>query len=245
MSLINQQAWLLALSLTLPATASRANCNTTTSNYLTPNISNSVSATTVDFCGHTFSNQGLVGIGSLGSNLKDDFGDSLGSFSSMALDLSHWHRSGNSYTGGILIGLPDRGYNNTSTNFYSDYAARLNRFSIRLQPDPGSGTATANSLTLQYLNSLKLKDNRDQDFTGLDPATGISTVMGVKVPLVSSVDKIAMDAEGLAVRQNGSFYVSDEYAANIYYFSPDHKSISLVTGAELDPTSHCIPAQNN
>lgn len=233
----NKEVLGMAIFLTLLSNQTQAACNTTPTNYLSANIANTLSTTSVDFCGETFSNKGLVGVGTFASNLTDTFGDTLGSFSALALDLSNWRKSGDSYTGGILLGLPDRGYN--SDPFYSDFAARINRFSITLTPDTGTGTAASNTLTIDYLGSEKLKDNRDQNFTGLDPATSVSTVLGASVPLVTSVDKIAIDAEGIAYLKDGSFYVSDEYAANIYYFGADKKLIGTI-----NPTAAIMPETN-
>ncbi len=77
--------------------------------------------------------------------------------------------------------------------------------------------------------------------TGLDPgATGNATIFGKIVPYVinytgqpipgaanqtfSNINKLAIDAEGLALKPDGSGYVSDEYGANVYYFNA-HKQI--------------------
>jgi uncharacterized protein YhjY with autotransporter beta-barrel domain len=213
-------------------------CDTSPTNWLTNNTTNSLAASSVDFCGQTFTNKGLVGVGTFESGLTDSFGDTLGSFSALALDLTNWRKSGDTYTGGILLGVPDRGYN--SGTFYSDFAARINRFSISLTPDTGTGPAASNSLTLNYLGSQKLKDNRGEDFTGLDPAANVSTALGANVPLVQSVNKIAIDAEGIAYLKDGSFYVSDEYAANIYYFGADRQLRGII-----NPVAAITPQTNN
>jgi hypothetical protein len=149
--------------------------------------------------------------------------------SDMVIDLSNWRRNGNTYGGGVLIAVPDRGYN--SGGVYSDYAARLQRYSISLTPDYTTNTA-GSTLTLRFLGTQVLKDNNGNNFTGNDPGTGVTTVLGVKVPSPAAgnvgAGKISLDAEGLAFRKDGGFYISDEYAANIYYFDRDGKLAGII-----------------
>ena len=116
--------------------------------YLVPDVSNPGSVT---FKGQTFVNQGLVGAGRLAADSLDFLGQTLGSFSSMAVDANTWRRNGNTYTGSIFT-LPDRGYNSGST--FSDYAARLHSFDITFTPYTGSANlpqapASQNQLVLK------------------------------------------------------------------------------------------------
>jgi hypothetical protein len=64
----------------------------------------------VAFLGETFVSHGLVGAGRQSSALHDFHGDSLGSFSSIAVAPGWRRNAGGSYRGGLLA-LPDRGFN--------------------------------------------------------------------------------------------------------------------------------------
>lgn len=204
--------------------------SSTPTNYLTPHISTGTAPVTLSFNGQTFSNQGLVAVGNYASNKLDSFGDTLGSFSSMSLDLTGWRKSGGSYSGAVLIGLPDRGYN--AAPFFSDYAGRLHRFDITLTPSSGSAAAPTDTLVLKYLNSQKLTDNRGLDFTGADPGAGKGTALGVAVPIPGTgtlgAGKISLDAEALTYLPDGSFYVGDEYGSNVYYFDANRKLVGII-----------------
>jgi uncharacterized protein YhjY with autotransporter beta-barrel domain len=204
--------------------------SSTPTNHLVPNIATGTAPVTLMFNGQTFSNQGLIAVGNFASNQIDTLGDTLGSFSSLSLDLSGWRRTDNGYSGAVLIGLPDRGYN--AAPFFSDYAGRLHRFGISLTPSAGTAAAPANSLVLSYLNSQTLTDHRGTLFTGADPGASFSTVLGAAVPIPATgalgAGKISLDAEGLTYLADGSFYVSDEYASNVYYFDKNRKLVGII-----------------
>ncbi len=214
----------LALSALL-SPALHAQETRTGATFRTPNTTTGTTPVTVTFRSQDFVNQGLVGYGTFTSSARDTFGDTLGSFSSMALDLTNWRRSGSGYAGGVLLGLPDRGYN--TDTFFSDYAARVHRFGIALTPAPGTGAAPANSLALSYLGSVKLADNQGRDFTGNDPGPGTTTALGVTLPSPTGAalgaGRISIDAEGIAYLRDGSFFVSDEYSASVFYFDAQRR----------------------
>src|ERR1700754_184983 len=77
-------------------------------------------AVSVTLGGATFVNQGMVGTARLPADLHDFNGETLGSFSGLAVDLSTWRKGANGYSG-TLYTLPDRGPNNiggfTTTNY--------------------------------------------------------------------------------------------------------------------------------
>ena len=111
--------------------------------------------------GVTFTNNGLVGVGRIPASTKDFLGDTLGSFSSLAIDRSSWRFNGTNYTG-KLFGLPDRGYNDPSSGFYSNYSTRLFTFDIGLTPyrDPANlpaNVSSQNQLTRKNDKSYWLK----------------------------------------------------------------------------------------
>lgn len=175
--------------------------------------------------GTTVTNLGLQGVGRLPATTRDFLGDTLGSFSALAVDLASWRRVGDTYTG-TLFTLPDRGYNNPDGGIFTDYAGRLNRFRLSFTPDPGANlpqsTASQRQITLTPDGGLVLTDALGRRFSGFDPGTGTVTQLGAVLPAAAtgaSAGRISLDAEGLARRLDGSFYVSDEYGANVYYFS--------------------------
>ncbi|MCC7272187.1 MAG: esterase-like activity of phytase family protein, partial [Alphaproteobacteria bacterium] len=213
------RALLLATScLTLAAPAA--------AQFTTPQTTSAAGVEAVTFQGSTFVNQGLVGAGRVAASTRDQLGDALGSFSSMAIVQSTWRRNGDGYTG-TLIGLPDRGYN--TDDLKADFAGRLSIFSLDFNPYTGTanlpaGTSSQSQLELAYQSSLVLRDFNGQTTTGLDPGAATASQGGVgPLPIASSgkgAGRLSIDAEGLVFLKDGSFYVSDEYAAGVYYFDP-------------------------
>ena len=52
-----------------------------------------------------------AGAGRVAAASRDTLGDTLGSFSSFAIDQSAWRKRADGSYSGVLLGLPDRGYN--------------------------------------------------------------------------------------------------------------------------------------
>ncbi|WP_421737111.1 esterase-like activity of phytase family protein [Caulobacter sp.] len=170
-----------------------------------PNVATAQGAVTVEFQGAKLVNHGLVGAGRLAASTRDFHGDTLGSFSAMAI--TDWRRLADGTYAGSLTTLPDRGPNGVGTIVgTSDYAGRLHRFSFTFAPHVGAGVAAPDQVTLTPTGGLLLKDAKGQTFTGLDPAEP------------AAAGRTSLDSEGLAIAADGGFYVSDEYAANIYRF---------------------------
>ncbi len=173
--------------------------------YTRPNVATAEGAVTVELGGAKLVNQGLVGAGRLSAALRDFHGDTLGSFSAMAV--SDWRRLADGTYAGSLTTLPDRGPNAVGTIVgTSDYANRLHRFSFTFAPYAGTEAAAPDQVKLTPTGGLLLKDAKGQTFTGLDPAEP------------KAAGRISLDSEGLALTADGGFYVSDEYAAAIYRF---------------------------
>ena len=210
-----------------------------------PNLQRTDDPVSVAAGGTTIVNQGLQGVGRLSANTRDFLGDSLGSFSSLAVDLATWRRSGDTYTG-TLYTLPDRGYNNPDGGLFSDYAGRLNRFSLSFTPYAGAAlpqaTTSQRQVTLTPDGGIVLTDAKGQRFSGLDPAAGTTTQLGTVLPSAAtgpSAGRISLDAEGLARRLDGSFYVSDEYGPNVYYFNRSGQLQGLIgIPAALQPVTN-------
>lgn len=192
--------------------------------YPAPNFINTTAPTSVVLNGSTFTNQGLVGTARLPADLHDFNGETLGSFSGMALDLKTWRRNADgSYAGGLFT-LPDRGPNNIGGFTTTNYAARLNRLTLTLRPDTGTAVVPASTQQAQLTQAggFLLRDATGQLFTGRDPQNGVLTRDGINYPSPPAGDagagKIAIDAEAVTFLNDGSFYVGDEYGAAIYYF---------------------------
>ena len=178
-----------------------------------PNIERSADARTVSLHDRTYVDQGLVGTGTLSAGTVDFLGDTLGSFSSLKIAPGSWKRVGAGYEA-ILWTLPDRGRNDPDAKLFFDYPARLHRFRVRFTPADGQ-------VTIAPDGGLKLSDFRGRPFTGADPGIGMLTQRGIILPApVSGVGsgKVSLDAESLQFTRNGSFYIGDEYTANVYYF---------------------------
>jgi uncharacterized protein YhjY with autotransporter beta-barrel domain len=214
--------------------------------YSRPNIATGLGATSTTFSANTFINHGLVGAGRVDASLKDAFGDTLGSFSGMALDLSTWRKSGTSYSA-LLYTLPDRGYNDTS---YSNYNGRISAFNLNFTPYIGSAslpasTTSQNQLTLNYnaSKSFLLKDFNGNPTTGEDPGASTTLQNGYVLPMVAAglegAGRIAIDAEALVMRRDGTFYVGDEYTGGIYHFDATGKMIGFIA-----PPNSILPRTN-
>lgn len=176
---------------------------------------------TVALGGRSFTSQGLVGAGNLPAGTVDFLGDTLGSFSS--LQVRDWRRVGDGYEG-VLWTLPDRGRNDPAARLFFDYAARLHRFRIRYSPASGV-------LDMVPDGGLRLQDFRGQPFTGADPGEGTVTQRGLTLPAPAGgagAGKVSLDAESLQFTRDGSFYIGDEYSANVYYFDSQGRLAGVI-----------------
>lgn len=219
----------LALGLGLAATPAFAQSRQVT----TPNVTTAGGATSVTLNGTTFTNQGIQGAGRLDANTKDFRGETLGSFSGMALDLNSWRRNADgSYSGGMVT-LPDRGPFDGAI----DYRNRVHTSAITFRPlAAGSAAlpqtaASQSQLTITPTGGFTLKDALGVEMTGRDPGASTVTRNGIVYPLATdgtAAGHISLDAEAIAFRPDGTFYVSDEYADGIYYFDATGKQIGAI-----------------
>jgi hypothetical protein len=189
--------------------------------YVRPHWDETPGDVTVQFGGKTYVNHGLVAVGWLPAATRDFDGETLGSFSSMAL--SNWKKAADGSYTGTLRTLPDRGPNNVGPfKSTTDYANRVHEHAIKLVPGKG--------LTLTPTGGFLLKDQTGQPFTGMDPGANVVERSGVRYPSPASGEgagKLSLDSEAIAYLPDGSFYVSDEYAAGVYLFDRTGK----LTGA--------------
>ena len=126
-------------------------------------------AETITAGGLAYINHGLAGVGRIPAVTRDKFGETFGSGSGLAVDVSSWQRSGAGYRGTFYM-LPDRGYNIEGT---FDYRARLNRLEIVFDP-PGDPwmlpvDARQNSVVANLTDTIPLTDHAGAPLTGLDP----------------------------------------------------------------------------
>jgi uncharacterized protein YhjY with autotransporter beta-barrel domain len=202
--------------------------------YNAPNFIDVPGAISVTLNGSTFVNQGMVGTVRLPADLHDFNGETLGSFSGLAFDLKTWRRAADGSYSGVLFTLPDRGPNNVGGFTTTDYAARLNKFSLILNPYAGTASIPSNQQQgqLTQQGGFLLRDQTGQVFTGRDPQNGVVVRDGISYPTPPAGDpgagKIAIDSEAVAFLNNGNFYVGDEYGAAIYYFDATGKQIGAI-----------------
>jgi hypothetical protein len=208
--------------------------------YTTPNLdATAVGAVkTVSFNGASYLNKGLVGVGSFSSSTIDGLGDTLGSFSSFKVDTNTWRKNADGSYAGSLYTLPDRGYNVAGL---IDYAARIQKFDLAFTPDYTTNTVGQTQLTLTFKGTTKITDFNGNATTALNPTgTTLSGFTNVPTASVGGVTKFTVDGEGLAIRADGSFYVSDEYGASIYHVSKTGQMQGVIT-----PVQALIPQFSN
>lgn len=195
--------------------------------YIAPNTSATPGDQSVTLNGVTFTNNGLVGMGRLPVSGKDFLGDTIGSFSGLAIDRNSWRFNGTSYTG-KLFGLPDRGFNDPGSNFFSNYTTRLFTFDIGLTPyrdaaNLPAAIASQNQLSLKSTGGFQLTDDQGRPLTGYDPYANVGTLFGKPVGSPAAgqpgAGLVSVDAEAISFRKDGSFYLSEEYGPSIYYFN--------------------------
>ncbi|KAF2093956.1 hypothetical protein NA57DRAFT_80961 [Rhizodiscina lignyota] len=217
--------------------------------YSSPKPSPVVNQTTCN--GKTYVYEELAGYGFVPGDARDKFGDTIGGIgSSIALDLKAWKKHGKSWTG-ILWGLPDRGWNTQGTlNFQS----RVHKFAFTLTPDESATVAHPSppNLKLKYLDTIRFTGPDGVPTTGLDcTAKGafkypgfpdlpraIYTGDGFGLPGPGG-EGICVDAEGLILNDDGTFWVSDEYGPYIYKFSSSGKMLQAIR-----PPDAFIPHRN-
>ncbi|MFT4253593.1 MAG: esterase-like activity of phytase family protein [Caulobacter sp.] len=208
---------LLALLAAAPVLSSQAIAAPAA--YRTPDVAADTPAT-VTLNGASFVNQGLVGAGRLPATTRDFLGDSLGSFSGMAV--TAWSRRDDGAYVGRLLTLPDRGPNGVgSVAGTTPYDNRVHGFDITFRPLAAGAQGEPDQLALVPAGGFTLKDDKGHAFTGMDPGEGVVFCGQAACPSAITgpgAFRISLDAEALARLPDGGFYVGDEYAANLYRF---------------------------
>ena len=220
--------------------------------YTTPNTTTGLGPVSVSLGTTEIINYGLQGAGRISASFVDAFGDTYGSVS--GLQIGNWQLTAPNYYTGTFYTLPDRGFNNPATGTFSDFAGRIQQVDFSFTPYTGAaplgGTSIAEKLATQNQIATIYKGGTRFTYTdgpglayttGLDPArgaAGTASLFGQQAPYVQSqtingvdwrVNQLALDAEGLILKRDGSGYVSDEYGPNIYYFDANKKIVGALT----------------
>ncbi len=196
------------------------------SNYSTPflDATTPTNSSTVSFGSQNFVNKGLVGVGVFATNVIDGRGDTFGSFSSFKLDHNTWRKNANGSYSGTLYTLPDRGYNVAGL---IAYPARIQEMGLTFTPDYTANVLPQTQMILSLQRTISIIDFAGQTTTAVDP-TGATTLQGFS-NVATADGKFAIDGEGLAIRADGSFYISDEYGATVYHVSKTGQMLGLIT----------------
>ncbi len=175
--------------------------------------------------GVNYLNQGLVGVGVFATNEIDSRGDTFGSFSSFKIDHSTWRKNIDGSYSGTLYTVPDRGYN---VSGLIAYAARIQEMALTFTPDYTTNIGlTQTQLSLSFQRTITITDFAGQITTAIDPV-GSTTLQGYS-NVATAGGKFSIDGEGLAIRADGSFYVSEEYGATVYHVSKTGQMLGLIT----------------
>jgi hypothetical protein len=198
-------------------------------------------ADTVTVGGLSMVNKGLVGVGRIPADQRDKLGETFGSGSGLAADVTSWRRTADSYSGTFYL-LPDRGYNIAGT---TDYRTRLYKLSIVFKPvvdpaaipEPNRQSSVAAALT----DTILLTDAAGESTTGLDPAEGGVRPATKDFPDLpqAATGRVAIDAEALVRMPDGTFFISDEYGPYVYRFSAEGRMLSAIR-----PPDAFIPMRN-
>jgi hypothetical protein len=174
----------------------------------------------------------LAGYGFVPGNAVDKYGDTISIGSSISI--TEWSKK-NGVFSGTLWGLPDRGWNTNGTNAF---VSRVHKFSITLTPVTGGSAdqPLGPNLKLTYEDTVLFKDPTGAYTSGLDadqngrlqlsgfPALPIATYPGDGFGGIGAGGTaVSIDAEGLVVDKDGSFWVSDEYGPYVYRFDKTGK----------------------
>ncbi|KAL2161873.1 hypothetical protein VTH06DRAFT_7657 [Thermothelomyces fergusii] len=197
--------------------------------------------------GHSYTYHGLAGYGSLPSDARDQYGDTISFGSSMAI--KNWRRTGNRYRG-TMYGLPDRGWN---TNGTQNTVPRVHVFELSFtETEATVSQPSGPNIEFEYQRTILLRGPDGQPMTGLDPDfTGGLTYPGFPAMPAATYPgdgfggpgpggkRISLDTEGLVVEEDGSFWISDEYGPFLYRFDENGRMTAAV-----QPPDALLPIRN-
>ncbi|KAI8970883.1 esterase-like activity of phytase-domain-containing protein [Trametes punicea] len=199
-------------------------------------------AVTVSLAGTQYVNKGLVAFGLIPSNFTESTGDTIGGIgSAIALKRRSFVQNSDGSFNGTMVAQPDRGFNVDGT---IDYQARQHEIDFVLSPyygaDDLSFDTALQTLKLTYRNTLLYTERESRKTTGLDalgvrPAEALYRLLTIEdppLPIAPSNGDLTVDAEGLVLNSDGTFWVSDEYGPYFYLMSPQGQLIEVVQPPE-------------
>jgi hypothetical protein len=192
-------------------------------------VQSALAAESINVGGRAYINKGLVAVGRLAADLRDRFGETVGSGSGLAANPKTWSRAGDRYRG-MLYMLPDRGYNISGT---IAFRARLYKLGAVLKPpfDPASMSIAARqrTLRLKHITTMLLRDANRLPLTGLDPMDGVRPASKPFPPMPQAPNgAITLDAEAVVLMNDGTFFIGDEYGPYVYHFSAKGRMLSAI-----------------
>ncbi|KAM7197539.1 Esterase-like activity of phytase domain containing protein [Rhypophila sp. PSN 637] len=204
--------------------------------------------TSVSCNGKSYSYDNLAGFGAVKSDTRDKYGDTISIGS--GISIKKWKRKDDKYKG-TLYGLPDRGWN---TNGTQNTIPRVHIFDITFTPAPDASVAKPSgpNLEFDYKNTILLSGPDGKPMTGLDadPTGGLTYPGFPTMPAATypgdgfggpgpGDKRLSLDAEGLVVEEDGSFWISDEYGPSLYKFNQNGKLV-----ASVQPPDAILPIRN-
>lgn len=190
----------------------------------------------VTFQGQVFVNHGLVGVGRIPAATRDQYGETVGSFSGIGFEPGSWKRNADGTYAGMLHMQPDRGY--ATDPDPGNWRPRFFRLAVTFAPDAAG--AGQNQVQIALPKAVLLGEKDGTPLSSREP-TGIrpGSAAGFPPLPVAPNGRIAIDAEGVARLPGGSFYLSDEFGPYLYRFSADAKLQSVIR-----PPDAFIPRRN-
>jgi hypothetical protein len=141
-----------------------------------------VNVTTCNGSKYTYTE--LAGFGTLKSNFRDKYGDTLGGIgSAIALDQkSAKYKKNKGVYEGIIYGLPDRGWNTQGTQ---NTQSRIHKFSFQFEVVRNASVErpAGQNFKLEYLDTVLLTGPDGKPLTGLDPTTTVEYEGFPELPL--------------------------------------------------------------
>jgi hypothetical protein len=136
-----------------------------------------------------------------------------------------------------------------------NYANRIHKFAISLTLQPGATASNPSlpNLSFTYQDTILLTGPDDKLTTGLRPDKQGPYLSYPGFPILPSATyqgdgfgqpgpedrRISIDSEGLAIANDHSFWVSDEYGPYIYHFSAEGKMLQAI-----QPPNAYLPRRN-
>lgn len=217
---------------------------------LATSTTTSTAPVTVTTCvGKVYTYNELAGYGFIPNDARDKCGDTIGGIGSAIATMS-WQKIGNNYEGTLFV-QPDRGWN---TNGTINFIPRVHKFIIKLMPMPDATAQNPSGPNAEftYLDTMPLKAPDRTPCTGLDAdGDGYITYPGFpQLPVATySGDsfggpgpggkRIPIDAEGLFLAEDGSWWTSDEYGPYAYHYDSSGTMIEVIR-----PPNAILPLRN-